>query len=108
MASDSTLVTIMARVGDHAPLPQEHAEGCEERAGQHEQQVAGDAVHADGGDGLAADHDEAGDDDERAGDALRRQPLVQHDGRRARRPSSAAVDGWMMPPWPSGTSGKPE
>ena len=24
------------------------------------------------------------------------------------RPSTAAVEGWMMPPWPSGTSGKPE
>ena len=59
MTSDTTLMTIMARVGDHAPFAQEHAEGREERAGQHEQQVAGDAVHADGGDRLAADHDEA-------------------------------------------------
>ena len=81
-----------------APFPQEHAEGREERAGQDEQQIAGDAVHADGGDRLAADHDEAGDDDERAGDALRRQPFVQNDGRehqaqqrRGRRLDDAAV-----------------
>ena len=84
MASDTTLVTIMARVGDDAPLAQEHAEGREERAGQHEQQIAGDAVHADGGDGLAADHDKPGHDDERAGDAFRRQPLMENERSRAR------------------------
>ncbi len=56
-------------------------------------------MHADGGDGLAADHHEAGDDDAGADGAARRQPLdaerrshsSRPDERRGRRLDDAGV-----------------
>ena len=38
--------------------------------------------------------------------APRRQPFVQHDGREHDAEQRRAVEGWITPPWPSGTSRK--
>ena len=75
--------------------------------GRHEHQVADHALRADGGDRLAADHRKAADDDQCADRALRRQRLPQHEVA-SRSPVSAAQDGWITPPWPSGTNRNPE
>ena len=85
----------MPKVAKNAPASDEH-------------QVAGDAVRADGRDRFAADHDEAGDDDRARRARGERQAFLQHDGGQQRAPNSAAQDGWITPPWPSGTSRKPE
>ncbi len=65
------------------------------------------AVRADGGHRFAADHDEPADDDQRAENAGGGSGSFSTNAA-SRMPNSAAQDGWITPPWASGTSRKPE
>ena len=67
--------------------------------------LAEDALRAHGAQRLAADHGKAGQTINSA-PAIppRRQRLLQHQAGQVMSPPSAAQDGWMIPPWPSGTN----
>ena len=95
-----------ARAG-YAPIAQQDAERRPEQPGGGEQQVAADAVAADGGDRLGAEHQQAGDDGRAAEDALAGVGRSRSTTVARIRPNSAAQAGWMVVPWPSGTSMKP-
>ena len=65
-------------------------------------------MRSDGGERLAADHGEAGDDDRGAEPRGAPAAFPRSTTVASASPPSAAQEGWITPPWPSGTSRKPE
>ena len=103
----TTLVTATARVGAMRHSRSKRPEHREQQAGGDEGEIADQAVGADGGERLGADHGEPGDDDGGADRACAGSFSFEHHASRAASPPSAAQEGWITPPWASGTNRKP-
>ena len=65
----------------HPPQPHQHAEGGKKSAGRYEQEIAADAMGADGAQCFGSNDAEARDHGEPAGDAACRQRLLQNQPR---------------------------
>ena len=83
-----------------APAAQQGCEHCEQRAGGDEGEIADEPVRPDRGDGFGSDYGEAGDDDGAPARSI--GSTSRHQGRG--KAPSAAQEGWITPPWASGTN----